>query len=109
MREVVVIVVEIGTKQRLGGLDAPRRRAATLRVRRLGAGAHVFGARLGLFGLLRLGHQSTYLGVGGAGAGPSTVNHLRYNVFQVPSRRIRSSVPLTKRTSPVLVRLTPMP
>ncbi|OBG60435.1 hypothetical protein A5703_25110 [Mycobacterium sp. E188] len=50
-----------------------------------------------------------HLGVGGAGAGPSTVNHLRYNVFHVPSRRIRSRVPLTNRTSPVLVRLTPMP
>ena len=109
MRKSVVIVVEIGTKQRLGGLDAPRRRSAALRVRRLGARAHVFGAGFGLFGLPRLGHQSTYLGVGGAGAGPSTVNHLRYNVFHVPSRRIRSRVPLTNRTSPVLVRFTPMP
>ncbi len=42
-----------------------------------------------------------YLATGGAGAGPSTVNHLRYNVFHVPSRRMRSSVPLTNRTSPV--------
>ena len=57
----------------------------------------------------RLGHQSVYLATGGAGAGPSTVNHLRYNVFQVPSRRIRSSVPFTKRTSPVFCRLTPIP
>ena len=59
--------------------------------------------------LLRFGHQSEYLATGGAGAGPSTVNHLRYNVFQVPSRRMRSRVPLTKRTRPVFCRLIPMP
>ena len=59
--------------------------------------------------VFRLGHQSVYLATGGAGAGPSTVNHLRYNVFQVPSRRIRSSVPLTNRTSPVFCRFTPIP
>ena len=41
--------------------------------------------------------------------GPSTVNHLRYNVFHVPSRRMRSSVPLTNRTRPVFSRLMPMP
>src|SRR6476620_9086914 len=56
-----------------------------------------------------IGHQSTYLGVGGMGAGPRTVNHLRYNVFHVPSRRMRSSVPLTNRTSPVFCRLIPTP
>ena len=53
--------------------------------------------------------ESMYLATGGEGAGPSTVNHLRYNVFHVPSRRIRSSVPLTNRTNGVLVRLIPMP
>ncbi|COX65091.1 Uncharacterised protein [Mycobacterium tuberculosis] len=47
--------------------------------------------------------------MGGAGAGPSTVSHLRYNVFQVPSLRMRSSVPLTNRTNPVLSRLIPTP
>ncbi len=109
MRKIVVVIVEIGTKQRLGG-RYPRRRRAALRVRRLGAGAGVFRAGFRLFGpFFQLGHQSTYLGVGGAGAGPSTVNHLRYNVFHVPSLRIRSRVPLTKRTSPVLFRLTPTP
>ena len=54
-------------------------------------------------------HQSEYLGTGGAGGGPSTVNHLRYNVLHVPSRRMRSSVPFTKRTRPVFCRLMPMP
>src|SRR5690606_29325633 len=54
-------------------------------------------------------HQSTYLATGGAGAGPNTVNHLRYKVFHVPSRRIRSSVPLTNRTSPGLFLLMPVP
>ena len=34
------------------------------------------GADVGV-GRIRCAHQSTYLGVGGAGAGPSTVNHLR--------------------------------
>ena len=65
----------------------------------------------GLLEVLRmqLGHQPEYLATGGAGAGPSTVNHLRYKVFHVPSRRMRSSVPLTKRTSPVFCRLMPIP
>ena len=109
MREVVVIIVEIGAEDSLGGLyTRARRRTATAAIRTglvRRVGVRVFG----LFELLRLGHQSTYLGVGGAGAGPRTVNHLRYNVFHVPSRRMRSSVPLTNRTRPVLSRLTPTP
>src|SRR5271157_3220851 len=109
MRKIVVVIVEIGTKQRLGGLY-PRRRRAALRVRRLGTGAGLFRAGFRLFGpFFQLGHQSTYLGVGGAGAGPNTVNHLRYNVFHVPSRRMRSRVPLTKRTNASLSRLIPTP
>src|SRR4029077_15271552 len=75
--------------------------AEIVEARRLGAGALVV--------VLSLGHQSVYLATGGAGAGPSTVNHLRYSVFQVPSRRTRSSVPLTNRTSPVFCRFTPIP
>src|SRR5262245_35797814 len=67
------------------------------------------GAWVGVVEFLRLGHQSTYLATGGAGAGPSTDNHLRYSVFHVPSRRTRSRVPLTKRTNPVFSRLMPMP
>ena len=66
------------------------------RLGRLGA-----GGLLEVFRLRAFGHQSEYLATGGAGAGPSTVNHLRYNVFHVPSRRMRSSVPLTNRTRPV--------
>src|SRR4029078_6738242 len=63
--------------------------------------------RSGACEFLSCRHQSEYLGTGGAGGGPSTVNHLRYNVLHVPSRRIRSSVPLTNRTNPVVSRLTP--
>ena len=77
-----------------------------------GCGARVVvvaEVRLLVGGFVLAGHQSEYLGTGGAGAGPRTVNHLRYNVFHVPSRRMRSSVPLTNRTKPVFSRLIPMP
>ena len=102
----VVVVVEIGSEDRLGGLQAHSRRARRW-VGPLGGGADICGV-VGV-GFEVFGHQSKYLGIGGAGAGPSTVNHLRYNVFHVPSRRMRSSVPLTNLTSPGLLRLTPTP
>ena len=101
---VIVVVVEMRSEDRLGGHRPNRRHRIHDEVvegRRLRADVDL--------GLIRRVHQSRYLGVGGAGAGPSTVNHLRYKVFHVPSRRIRSKVPLTKRTIPVFSRLIPMP
>ena len=106
--DVVAVIVEIGPEDRLGGHRAALRGRIHHRVGGLGTRTDV--VRVLAFRVHRLlGHQSTYLGLGGAGAGPSTVNHLRYKAFQVPSRRMRSRVPLTKRTSPVLSSLTPMP
>ena len=113
-----IVVVEIGAEDRLRGHRAFLRRRIHRRIDGLGARADVavlqavLQAVVGVsaFRIHRLlGHQSTYLGRGAAGAGPSTVNHLRYKVFQVPSRRIRSRVPLTNWTSPVLSSLIPMP
>ena len=104
----VRVVVEVRAEDRLGGHRAHRRRRVDVEVVEAGsaglrcpaAGSSVvLGCRSRSMSVV--GHQSEYLATGGAGAGPSTVNHLRYNVFHVPSRRMRSSVPLTKRTSPV--------
>ena len=101
------VVVEVRTVHRLGGHRAQRCDAVGIHVVDTGR----LGSRPGLVEVLRmhLDHQPEYLATGGAGAGPSTVNHLRYKVFHVPSRRMRSSVPLTKRTSPVFCRLMPIP
>src|SRR5690242_19729204 len=102
-----VIAVELRPEHRLGG-HRPHRRPR-IQVEVVEAGGLRAGALVGFvwdFG--GLCHQSMYLATGGAGAGPSTVNHLRYNVFHVPSRRTRSSVPLTNRTSPVSSRFTPI-
>ena len=116
MRDVVVVIVEVGPEHRLGGHRAHRRRrVARSRLRRAGCPGPSSSGRVA-------GRRPVFCGPsvgsaisprtsasGGAGAGPSTVNHLRYNVFHVPSRRMRSSVPLTNRTRPVLSRLIPMP
>ena len=107
-QEVVVIVVEVGSEDRLGRNRTALCRGVDHRVGGLGTRTDL--VRVLIVGFHRLlCHQSTYLGLGGAGAGPSTVNHLRYNVFHVPSRRSRSRVPLTNRTNPVLSNWTPMP
>ena len=105
---VAIVIVEIRTEDGLRR-QRPLRRPGGMHVRGLRTRDRVVLVdvvyRIGVW----LTHQSTYLGWGGTGAGPRTVNHLRYNVFQVPSPRMRSSVPLTNRTSPVLSRFIPIP
>jgi hypothetical protein len=100
----LLLVVEVRPEHGLGG-HRPHRRdrihAEIVAAGRLGTDVDVLW-----FGCA---HQSRYLGAGGAGAGPSTVSHRRYSVSHVPSLRIRSRVPLTNRTRPVLVRLMPIP
>ena len=109
----VVVIVEIGAEERLGALRPQCRPGGGLSgrlvVQLAGRAPGVLAGALWCGFFRGFGHQSTYLGAGGTGAGPRTVNHLRYNVFHVPSRRMRSSVPLTNRTSPVLSRLIPTP
>ena len=103
-QQVVIVVVEVRPEHRLGGHRPHRGHRLHVHVveaGRLGAGVHqvvgVVGGVdvVGVVGVVGVGHSSTYLARGGAGAGPSTVSHLRYSVFHVPSRRIRSSVPFT--------------
>ncbi|SLC92988.1 Uncharacterised protein [Mycobacteroides abscessus subsp. massiliense] len=77
--------------------DGPHRRGGVDvqigKGRGLGARALVRGCVVGFFGIFA--HQSRYFALGGAGAGPSTLSHLRYKAFHVPSRRMRSRVRLT--------------
>ena len=110
---VVVIIVEVGAEHRLRRHRPHRRHGVVGKLDKIGV-ARGLGARIArrlvlLIWFTQFSHQSEYLATGGDGAGPSTVNHLRYNVFHVPSRRSRSSVPLTNRTRPVFSRLTPIP
>ncbi len=109
VRKVVVIVVEIGTEQRLGGLDAPRRRVAALGVRRLGARAHVFGAGFGLFGLpaTRPSVHVPRCGRGGCGSQHRQPLAVQRVPRAVPADPLQGAVDEPHQFG--VVRLTPMP